>query len=82
MVLLAFARSTTKKLLEMKPFFMVPRWAYRSNGDEVSYTNWDPSQPNGASQDCVSVNYPNMAENKWVDEECKDLKQFVCEFAL
>ena len=63
----------------MQNTFFCGRWTYKSSGDEVSYTNWHPGQPNGRNQDCISVDYPTI-NFKWVDEECWDNKQFVCEF--
>ena len=47
-------------------------WA---NGDAVSYTNWEASQPNGGSEDCISI----LTDSFWYDRDCTQGYRYVCE---
>ena len=57
------------------------RWTYGSTGEEITYTNWYPGQPNQHTG-CVAVDWPGFPDNdKWHDDpNCGNKKQFVCEF--
>lgn len=51
------------------------------NGMVLNYFNWDRSQPNGGKREnCVSLS--QSAQGKWVDEVCRTLKRYICEFLI
>lgn len=49
------------------------------NGEPVTYTHWEPGEPNNAgNEDCAQGNrfYPKTT---WNDESCQQAFRFVCE---
>ncbi|XP_062997082.1 C-type lectin domain family 3 member A [Elgaria multicarinata webbii] len=51
------------------------------NGMVLNYFNWDRSQPNGGKREnCVL--FSQSAHGKWVDEVCRTVKRYVCEFLI
>ncbi|XP_044290159.1 C-type lectin domain family 3 member A [Varanus komodoensis] len=51
------------------------------NGMVLSYFNWDRLQPNGGKREnCVL--FSQSANGKWVDEVCRTVKRYICEFLI
>ncbi|XP_034975322.1 C-type lectin domain family 3 member A [Zootoca vivipara] len=51
------------------------------NGMVLNYFNWDRSQPNGGKREnCVL--FSQSAQGKWVDEVCRTVKRYICEFLI
>lgn len=51
------------------------------NGMILNYFNWDRSQPNGGKREnCVS--FSQATQGKWVDEVCRTMKRYICEFLI
>lgn len=46
-------------------------------GQPLSYTNWEPGEPNDSSgnEDCVMI----YASGRWNDAQCTDLRSYACE---
>ncbi|XP_026527775.1 C-type lectin domain family 3 member A [Notechis scutatus] len=51
------------------------------NGMVLNYFNWDRSQPNGGKREnCVLFSQPG--QGKWVDDVCRTVKHYICEFLI
>uniref|UniRef100_A0A8D0GVB6 C-type lectin domain family 3 member A n=1 Tax=Sphenodon punctatus TaxID=8508 RepID=A0A8D0GVB6_SPHPU len=51
------------------------------NGMVLNYFNWDRSQPKGGKREnCVL--FSQSAQGKWVDEVCRTVKKYICEFLI
>ena len=60
-------------------------WTYHSNGNLVTWTNWDivapnPVQPSTLGEDCVLLWNPDDFE--WHDGPCNLLRPSICEFTM
>ena len=57
------------------------KFVYESNGEQITWTNWGPGEPNNAppkrAGDCV-----RLKEGKWWDQGCEKFHPFVCERKL
>jgi len=61
---------------------------YNSDGQEISWSNWRPGQPDGGSSaNCVHTHvtygtdsYGRSHHGKWYDTSCNDNRNFICEF--
>lgn len=52
-------------------------WQWVADGQNVTYTNWAPQQPNSVSQNCMTV---DSTTTKWFDSHCTLHRlAFVCE---
>ncbi|KAM8945343.1 C-type lectin domain family 3 member A [Pelodytes ibericus] len=50
------------------------------NGITVTYLNWDRSPNGGKRKNCAL--FTQASQGKWVDEVCRSLKKYVCEFII
>jgi len=60
------------------------KWVYNSDGQEISWSNWDSGQPNdGSSANCAYTygSSSSPAHGKWFDVPCTTFNfYFICEF--
>ncbi|KAM4614589.1 C-type lectin domain family 3 member A [Discoglossus pictus] len=50
------------------------------NGIAITYFNWDNSPNGGKRKNCALLT--QASQGKWVDEVCRSLKKYVCEFII
>ena len=63
--------------LDLKSFNDTTEFLSTRDGRPLTYTNWEPGQPNNSDQECVNF---HSGSRGWHDTEC-DAKRFVvCQF--
>ena len=59
-------------------------WAYQSNGNFLTWTNWNNGEPNniwnGNDEDCAAAFYTDNFE--WTDYRCAYKFPSICEFTM
>ncbi|EAT41960.1 AAEL006456-PA [Aedes aegypti] len=57
------------------------QFTWQATGENVTYTNWKPGQPNnyGGKEDCVHIQYTANVDFQWNDDQCSKKKYFICE---
>ncbi|KAM4721510.1 C-type lectin domain family 3 member A [Rhinophrynus dorsalis] len=50
------------------------------NGIAITYFNWDRTPNGGKRKNCALLT--QASQGKWVDEVCRSLKKYVCEFII
>jgi len=51
-------------------------WVWSPSGTPLSYTNWNPGEPNNVdNEDCLEV----LSYGKWNDLSCTATRKYVCE---
>ncbi|XP_030058507.1 C-type lectin domain family 3 member A [Microcaecilia unicolor] len=51
------------------------------NGVAINFFNWDRSQPNGGKRENCAL-FSQSSQGKWVDEACRSMKKYICEFLI
>ncbi|KAE8608329.1 hypothetical protein XENTR_v10011466 [Xenopus tropicalis] len=50
------------------------------NGVAITYFNWERPPNGGKRKNCALLN--QASQGKWVDEVCRSLKKYICEFII
>ncbi|XP_073438867.1 C-type lectin domain family 3 member A [Dendrobates tinctorius] len=50
------------------------------NGIAINYFNWEKSPNGGKRKNCALLT--QASQGKWIDEVCRSLKKYVCEFII
>ena len=55
------------------------QWMWHQNGDQFTYTNWVPGQPDNIEgrEDCLMY----WKEIKWNDDPCNRQHSYICEIS-
>ena len=57
------------------------KWYYHSNGNPLTWANWNVGSPNGNNGEDCSVVY-NTDDFEWHDIDCDDSHLSICEFTM